>query len=304
MADSPPMTRSRRVILATGVPLVLALIVFATWGWTRGAVNQLVDLNEVSYTVSFTAPPTAGQSKVTSDNADMTLGAGPGNQIGVHGTLRGGMTRPIFSHKLTRTGLILSSRCRAPVGTCSLSLAITVPASLPADITDSFGTIRAESLRGPVELSSNSGDINATGLTGDVELTDSYGNINASDLSGHIRLSDGSGDINVASLTGDSQVTDSYGNITIHALSAADVRCRNQTGDITIVFTTVPRYVAVSDSHGNITLELPPGSTAYQVNTSNSYGRTTVAVPRNQSSPNVITATNGSGDITIVSRQA
>lgn len=302
MADPLPMTRSRRVILAAGAPLVLAIIVAATWAWTRGAVDQLANLNLVSYAVSVTAPPTAGQARVISDNADITLTANRGSRIAVSGELGGAMARPSFSHKLTRTGLILSSRCRVPAGTCSLRLDVTVPASLPADVTDSSGTLRATSLSGTVTLSSTSGDIDVARLAGDVGLSDSYGTINASDLSGHIRLSDGSGDIDVTSLTGDSQLQDSYGNITIDGLSAAGVRCRNQAGDITIVFTTVPRHVAVSDSYGNITLELPSGRTAYQVHTSNSYGSTTVSVPRDQSSPNVITATNGSGDITIINR--
>jgi DUF4097 and DUF4098 domain-containing protein YvlB len=302
MADSLLMTRSRRVLLGTGVPLALAIIAVSSYTWVRGAVNQLVDFNEVSYPVSVTAPVTGGQARVISDNADLTLAAGQGNRIEVHGVAGGAMVRPIFSHKLTRAGLLLRSRCRVSIGTCSLNLDVTVPATRPANVTDSSGTIRARSLRGTVELSSNSGDIDASELTGDVGLTDSYGTISASDLSGRIRLSNISGDIDVTSLTGDSQLQDSFGNITVDGISASDVRCRDQSGDITIVFLTVPSHVAVSDSHGNIRLELPPGGTAYQVRTSNSSGSTRVSVPRDQSASNVITATDSSGDITIINR--
>jgi len=51
----------------------------------------------------------------------------------------------------------------------------------------------------------------------------------------------------------------------------------------------VPRRVEVADSFGNITLELPPGSTA-------------ISVPQAPSAADVITATNNSEDITIAAR--
>jgi hypothetical protein len=61
--------------------------------------------------------------------------------------------------------------------------------------------------------------------------------------------------------------------------------------------------VDVTDSFGNITLVLPAGSTAYRVQTRNSFGSTTVSVRRSLSARDVITASNNSGDITIVTRQ-
>jgi hypothetical protein len=56
----------------------------------------------------------------------------------------------------------------------------------------------------------------------------------------------------------------------------------------------------VTDSSGNITIVLPPGTTAYRVNAHTDSGSTHIRVPTSPDSPFVITATTDSGDITIV----
>ncbi len=86
-------------------------------------------------------------------------------------------------------------------------------------------------------------------------------------------------------------------------LAAAHVVASNNSGDITLMFTKVPRRVDVTDSFGSITLELPAGPTAYRVQTRNSFGSTAVSVRRSPSARNVITASDNSGDITIVTRK-
>jgi hypothetical protein len=60
--------------------------------------------------------------------------------------------------------------------------------------------------------------------------------------------------------------------------------------------------VTVTDSFGDITLVLPPGSATYRVATRNSFGSTTVSVPQSPTAGNVITASNNSGNITIITQ--
>jgi DUF4097 and DUF4098 domain-containing protein YvlB len=133
-------------------------------------------------------------------------------------------------------------------------------------------------------------------------LTDVFGNLTASGLAGTIRLDNNSGDITAAGLTGDTRLQDSFGNIEVTGLASADVVASNQSGDITLTFSKVPRRVNVTDSFGNITLNLPPGPTAYRVSARTSFGSSTISVPQATSAPDVITVTNNSGDITIASR--
>jgi hypothetical protein len=66
--------------------------------------------------------------------------------------------------------------------------------------------------------------------------------------------------------------------------------------------TKVLQQLNVTDSFGSITLVLPAGARAYRVETRNSFGSTTVTVPQSPSGRNVITASDHSGDIRIVTQ--
>jgi hypothetical protein len=296
-----PMTPGRRAILAAGVPIALAVIALGTAGWVHTAVRILVNQAQVGYSVALTAPVSNGQVQVTTSGADMTFRTGGGRQIQVRGRLSGSLLRPTFSHRSTAAGLSLDPACRG-VGNCSLRFAVTAPSGLPTAIHDSYGNLDAQKLRGTVVLSDNSGDLTARDLTGDIRLANTFGQLTASGLAGTIQLDNTSGDITAARVTGNTQLRDSYGQITVTGLAAADVVARNQSGDVTLTFTKVPRRVAVTDAYGSITLRLPPGPAAYRVEAHTSYGIRTVSVPQAASAPNVITATNNSGDITIVNR--
>ena len=237
---------------------------------------------------------------MTSSNGDLTVRPGPGRRIVVRGRLCGSFARPAFSYRSTAAGLALDPRCRVPAGTCRLELGVTVPAGLPVSVSEAFGELGAQGLHGTIALSDNSGDLTASHLTGDVRLANSLGTLTASRLAGSIQLDNNSGDIQAAGLTGNTRLQDSFGTISVTGLDAADVVASNNSGDISLTFTKVPRQVNVTDSFGNITLVLPPGAAAYRVQTRDSFGRTTVSVPQSPSARNVITASNNSGDISIV----
>jgi Putative adhesin len=292
-----PMTPGRRVILAIGVPIALAVIVIGAAGWASGAVT--IFTRQVSYRVAVNVPAAGGHASVTVDSADVTVRSGTGDQIRVRGTLRGSLVRPTFSWRSTAAGLVLHGRCRVPAGLCSQRYAITAPASLPVAVTDSSGNLDARGLRGTVTLSDSSGDLGASGLAGDIRLKDGSGNITASGLTGGIRLDNSSGDITVSGLTGGLRFQDDSGNVAVNGLAGTNVVGGNSSGDITLTFTKVPDRVQITDSSGNVTLVLPPGAAAYDVIASDSSGNSVIAVPRNSSSKHVIRVTNQSGDITV-----
>jgi DUF4097 and DUF4098 domain-containing protein YvlB len=70
------------------------------------------------------------------------------------------------------------------------------------------------------------------------------------------------------------------------------------SGDITLTFSRVPRQVTVENGSGNITLVLPRG-VSYQVDARSLSGDVGVGVKTRSSATSVITATAGSGDISI-----
>jgi len=93
-------------------------------------------------------------------------------------------------------------------------------------------------------------------------------------------------------------VTDATGNLTVSGFSG-QVTLSDGSGAITLTFTEVPKRVDVTDGSGDITLILPRGSTAYQVRARSASGDVSDAVTTSPSSPNVIIASDGSGDVSI-----
>ncbi len=340
MATTPlPVTRARRTALVIGVPVAVALIAACVPLWARGALQLVARTDTVGYSVAFSAPVRDGQVRVTSSNGDLVFRtSAAARRISVRGHLSSSLVRPTFSHPSTAAGLALDSNCPVPAGNCSVHFTVTAPAGLPVTLNDSFGNLTASHLPGPVTLSNtsgdittsdlggrialydqfgninatrldgsmrvinNSGDINVSSLTGPIQLNDQFGTINASRLDGSMRVINNSGDINVSGATGDTRLQDAFGNINVTGLAAASVVATNNSGDITLRFATVPRQVSVTDSFGNVTLVLPAGSTAYQVQTHNSFGSTNVSVPRSPAATHVIKVRNNSGDITIITQ--
>jgi len=270
------MTLGRRVVLAVGLPFALALI-----GWASFTAVALADM--ASYQVRVSVPVSGGQTRIVIDNADAIVRPGSGDRVSVSGTLRGSLARPAFVWQSTAAGLTLHTHCWSWAGWCSLGYSVTAPGGLPLAVTD------------------GSGDLNAGGFGGHVTLSSGAGNISASHLSGAIDLSDGSGDITAAGLDGGSvRLSDGSGDIAVTGLAATDVVGDNGSGNITLTFARVPRRVDVTSESGDITLVLPPGSTAYRVIARSGSGNTSVSVNTSPSSPYVIIASGGTGDITIV----
>jgi hypothetical protein len=275
MAAPLSMTSARWVVLAFGLPVVLGLI-----GWTSFTAVALAD--QAGYQVHIRVPASGGQARVTIDNANVTVSPGPGDQISLSGNLQGSLAKPSFSSRSSASGLALYSHCWSWAGFCSLDYDITAPAGLPLNVFDGSGNLNVSGFRGHVTLSDGSGDVGASGLAGTISLSSGSGDINASDLNGDgVRLSDGSG------------------NIFVSGLAAVDVAGDDGSGNLTLTFTKVPKLVDVTDGSGDITLVLPRGPTYYHVEASSESGNTSVSVNRRQSSPYVIIASGGSGNVTV-----
>jgi len=123
--------------------------------------------------------------------------------------------------------------------------------------------------------------------------------------SGTLSASTGDGSIQAAGVTSATITanTDS-GNINGSGIATATITASTGDGGIEIAFTSVPRDVRVNTDSGNITLVLPPGPTQYDVTANTDSGSVSYGtLPRNSSSPNVITASSGSGNITITQAQ-
>jgi Putative adhesin len=271
-----PLTPWRRMTLLLGVPVALIAI-----GWT--ALTGVAWASRGSYLVHFSVPARGGQVTVSVGDGTVSVGPGTASRVTVSGTVHYSLIRPRVGLRSTASGVAVDTGCRVLAVSCSFDFAVAVPAGLGTDISVGAGDLTARGLTGPVMLSADSGDVTAAGLAGDVQIRNQSGDITASVLSGP-----------------DARIDDVSGDIKVTALSGQNVTVSNVSGDITLDFATVPRRVLVTGVSGDINLVLPPGGAAYRVITRSTSGSTTTGVPTNLDSPNVITATTVSGDITIV----
>src|SRR5215470_2221913 len=265
MTSPLPMTPVRWVALAVGTPLALLAI-----GWTALTAVAFAGLGSARVNL---ATPLHGRTAVVSvDEGDITVGPGPADQLRVRGTLHYSLVRPRLRWQRTPSKIALHAHCRVPTGVCSFDYTVTVPPMARSEISTASGNLTASGVAGTVTLGTDSGDVRATRIGGSV----------------------------VTSLAGArALITNDSGDITGQAVSSQILTVQDQSGDIRVVFTKVPRRVQVSDSSGDITLVLPPGPTRYRVSATTSSGSTSVTVPKSPTSPHVISVTDQSGNITI-----
>jgi Toastrack DUF4097 len=269
-----PLTGGRVTALVIGMPVVLAFM-----GWM--AFSAVALASQVSYLVNLSAPVPGSGVRLALGQADAVIRPGSGSLIQVSGKLTGSLARPDFDSHQTAAGLALNARCPVPTGNCTLDFHVTAPGGRPLNVSGSSGDLDVAGFRGHVTVSNGSGNLSASALAGTISLSAGSGDIGASGLAGsRVKLSNGSG------------------NIDVTGLAATDVVGSDGSGDITLTFTRAPRQVTIENGSGNITLVLPRGP-LYQVDARSQSGNVGVGVKTRPSAPYAITATAGSGDISI-----
>jgi hypothetical protein len=269
------MTPGRVTALLFGVPVCVALV-----GAT--ALSLVADLGSASYPVNYTFPGPAARVVVSTGGGQLTLGQAAVDRVKVTGTAHYSLIRPNPVATLTDHVATYDYHCRAPVGSCGLDATVTVPTGTPASVF------------------TGGGNLEVTGTTGTVSLNTDGGDLAAQNVSGAVSLSSGGGNIAVGTVSGALTMNTAGGNIQATTVRSASVTAGSGGGNITITFTAVPDDVNVSTAGGNITIVLPPGPTVYRVNTTTAGGNISDnSIPHDKTSPNVINATSGGGNITI-----
>jgi Toastrack DUF4097 len=289
-----PMTGGRRAALAVGVPVCLLLV--AGIGF-----SLVADIGEGHYPVNYTAP--AGTKALTLNvTGQLTIKATAASRATLAGTASYSLVRPALTEHTSAGTTTLGYGCDIPTGQCGLDATVTVPDTVTTLTAHSGGgDATVTGTTGPVELSTGDGNLSVGHASGPLTLNTSSGSIQVSAIrSATLSASSGDGSIQAAGVTSSTITANTNsGNINESGIATATITASSGDGDIEIAFTSVPRDVRVNTDSGNVTLVLPPGPTQYDVTASTDSGSVSDTLPRSSSSNNVITATSGSGNITI-----
>ena len=211
MAASLPLTRARRLTLAIGAPVAVALI-----GWT--AFNAVAWAAKGSEHVHLAVQTRGGHLSVDIQSGKVSLVPGAGHLIVLTGIAHYSIIRESVTSQSSASGVNITSRCPVPAGQCSLDYQVAVPAGQAVSASNGSGDVTARGQRRGVTLSTSSGDVMGSNLAGKIDLTTSSGDVTATGLAATpVTATTSSGDVSLSfvSVPRLVEVTDSSGSITI-----------------------------------------------------------------------------------------
>ena len=114
----------------------------------------------------------------------------------------------------------------------SISYELVVPAETRVRSRTGSGNQNAMGLRGAVDLQTGSGNVVFSNIGNTVRAESGSGNIQADHVNGNVRAKSGSGDIRISDLSGGLEAESGSGNITMAQASAGSVRAQTGSGDV------------------------------------------------------------------------
>jgi hypothetical protein len=266
------MTPGRWITLMIGVPVALVLIL-----WTGFSI--VAGVGQASFPVNAAIPLENGHLVASMGGADVTLHQDQARSSAARltGTAQYSLIRPNFSV----IGTAVSLDCRIPTGNCGLSATLHVPADTQVDLTSGGGNVQASGIKGNVTLDTGGGDVTLSSIDSDTDLSTGGGNVTAADLGGIMKFTTDGGDVDV------------------NGLSSPHVTLETGGGNVTLVFTKVPAYLKIISSGGDINVLLPHSTAQYAISAITRGGDYSASVPVNRASANTIIVDSGGGNIRI-----
>lgn len=115
----------------------------------------------------------------------------------------------------------------------SVDLNILVPSGLDVKIVTSSGDVQLASVLGAAEITSASGDVEATLIGGDLKIDVSSGDMTVSGVTGKALLSGASGDIEAHKIKGSVRVQAASGDVVLSGIGG-DLTAATASGDISV----------------------------------------------------------------------
>jgi DUF4097 and DUF4098 domain-containing protein YvlB len=122
----------------------------------------------------------------------------------------------------------------------------------------SGGGITVSDCKDDIDLETSGGGIEARRCSGQIRLNTSGGSIDLNDLSGNIRATTSGGNVDAEKITGELDTHTSGGNISLTSMTGS-LEASTSGGNIDIQINEIGKYVKLSNSGGNVYLQLPKG---------------------------------------------
>lgn len=120
----------------------------------------------------------------------------------------------------------------------------------------SGGSIHVKDSKDKIDLSTSGGSIDATNCKGDLKLTTSGGSLKLHDLKGEIEATTSGGSVIGDMIQGELSAHTSGGNIRLEGLSCS-LKTSTSGGHIDVSIKEFGEYVTITNSGGNINLQMP-----------------------------------------------
>jgi DUF4097 and DUF4098 domain-containing protein YvlB len=122
----------------------------------------------------------------------------------------------------------------------------------------SGGNISLSNSKDEIDLATSGGNVDAKNCHGNIKLTTSGGELTLRALQGTIRASTSGGSVEAEDIEGELSAHTSGGNVQMRGLSCS-LETSTSGGNIDVTMKALGKYVKITNSSGNIDLQLPQG---------------------------------------------
>jgi DUF4097 and DUF4098 domain-containing protein YvlB len=224
-------------------------------GWSVGSVER---------TANRVISGPVDQLRVDAGGGDVTLLPALGDDITIDSRTKGSLHAPRVGVEVHGTDVSIDGGCSEfSFGTCAAEIVLHVPAGTAVRVDSASGDIVASGLSGNAELRTASGDVTVRALGGRVELESASGDIQAGDLRAHT------------------------------------IRAQTASGDVDLSFLDAPDTAEGDTASGDVRIAVPRGPEVYRVEIDTDSGDPEFGVNPDPSSRRLLRATTSSGDASV-----
>ena len=249
------LTPGRRTLLLFGTPVSILFILY-------GALAIVNAIGLTHYTDNFTVVADGQIATVKADKVGVHVEPSPDGKVHVRVTGLYTLSKPKLTVVAAGATLTVKGGCtQVAVIACSQNVVVQLPAASTLTVSSNAGDVRASGLTGTLHLSSSAGDVRDDGAAGTLTMISTAGDVSGTNL------------------------------------RSATVSASSSAGDVNLTFVTPPEQVEAGSSAGDVHVRVP--DVGYDLSVRSSVGDIQTTVKSDPSSPRTIDAHSSAGDVSV-----